>query len=38
MQALTDSLQVHTSKAYIRVYERDDVGEYRLMNLDIAKV
>lgn len=38
MEALSDSLQVHTSKAYIRVHERDDLGEYKMMNLDIAKV
>ena len=38
MDALSDSLQVHTSKAFVRVHERDDNGEYKLMNLDIAKV
>ena len=38
MDALSDSLQVHTSKAFVRVHERDANGEYRLMNLDIAKV
>lgn len=38
MNALSDSLQVHTSKAYMRVYKRDDQGEYQLMNLDVAKV
>lgn len=38
MNALSDSLQVHTSKAYMRVYKRDEQGEYQLMNLDVAKV
>ena len=38
MDALSDSLQVHTSKAFVRVHERDANGEYHLMNLDIAKV
>lgn len=38
MEALSDSLQVHTSKAYIRIHRRDDAGGYKLMNLDIAKV
>ena len=38
MDAVADSLQILTSKAYVRVYRRDDEGEYKLMNLDIAKV
>ena len=38
MTALSDSLQVHISKPFVRVYRRDDAGEYQLMNLDIAKV
>lgn len=38
MDALSDSLQVHTSKAFVRVYRRDDRGEYQLINLDVAKV
>lgn len=38
MNALSDSLQVHTSKAFVRVYRRDEQGEYQLLNLDIAKV
>lgn len=36
MQALSDSVQVQTSRAYIRVYERAHNDEYRLINLDIA--
>ena len=38
MDAVADSLQILTSKAYVRVYRRDDEGDYKLMNLDIAKV
>ncbi|STZ74805.1 DUF3164 family protein [Bergeriella denitrificans] len=38
MEALSDSLQVHTSKPFVRVYKRDEAGAYQLMNLDIAKV
>ncbi|WP_274571577.1 DUF3164 family protein [Neisseria leonii] len=38
MDALSDSVQVQVSKPFVRVYRRDDAGEYRLLNLDIAKV
>ena len=38
MEALSDSLQVHTSKQFVRVYKRDDAGEYQLVSLDIVKV
>ncbi|UOO82780.1 DUF3164 family protein [Uruburuella testudinis] len=38
MEALSDSLQVHTSKQFVRVYKRDDAGDYQLVSLDIAKV
>ena len=39
MQALSDSLNVQTSREYIRFYERnDETGEYELINLDFAKV
>jgi len=38
MDALSDSLQVHTSKAFVRVYRRDTAGEDQLINLDVAKV
>ena len=38
MDALSDSLQVHTSKAFVRVYRRNEANEYDLINLDIAKV
>ena len=36
MQAISDSLQVLDSKAYVRVYERDDQGRYQPIPLDIA--
>jgi hypothetical protein len=38
MDALSDSLQVHISKPFVRVYRRGEDGEYQLMNLDVAKV
>ncbi|ATD64870.1 sulfate transporter [Neisseria weixii] len=38
MDALSDSLQVHISKPFVRVYRRAENGEYALINLDIAKV
>lgn len=38
MDALSDSLQVHISKPFVRVYRRSESGEYALINLDIAKV
>lgn len=38
MEALSDSLQVHTSRSFVRVYRRQENDDYRLLNLDIAKV
>lgn len=38
MEAISDAVQVLYSKAYIRFYERDDNGVYRLIPLDIAGV
>ena len=38
MEALSDSVQVQTSKPFVRVYQRGADGEYSLMSLDIAKV
>lgn len=38
MQAISDAVQVLDSKTYIRLYERDDNGVYRLIPLDIASV
>ena len=37
MKALTDSIQVTYSKAFIRVYEKDTHGEWQHIPLDIAK-
>jgi hypothetical protein len=36
MNALKDSIQVTGSKQYIRVYERNDAGDYILIPLDIS--
>jgi hypothetical protein len=36
MTALSEALQVVSSKSYIRVYERDDAGEYQSIPLDVA--
>jgi Protein of unknown function (DUF3164) len=36
MQAISDSVQVVNSKAYIRFYERNPDGSYRQLNLNIA--
>lgn len=36
MQAITDSVQVSGSKEYLRIYERDESGEYRQVALDVA--
>lgn len=38
MQAISDAVQVLDSKTYIRLYERDDKGVYRLIPLDIASL
>lgn len=39
MQAIGDSMQVASTKPYIRFYERDDTtGEYQPINLDVAAV
>jgi Protein of unknown function (DUF3164) len=38
MRAIGDAVQVVDTKSYVRVYERDDNGEYRPINLDIAGV
>lgn len=38
MKAISDAIQVTGTKPYIRVYERDSSGEYRLLNLDVAAV
>lgn len=36
MQAISDSVQVISSKSYIRFYERQGDGSYRQLNLNIA--
>ncbi len=38
MDAISDSIQRIDSKEYIRTYERNEDGEYELINLDIAKL
>ncbi len=38
MQIIRESMLVQCSKAFIRVYEKNNSGEYQLINLDIAKV
>jgi hypothetical protein len=36
MKAISDSIQVSTTKQYLRFYERDKSGEYQAIPLDIA--
>jgi len=36
MTAITESIQVTGTKQYLRVYERDDNGEYQMIPLDVA--
>lgn len=36
MDAISESLQVTGSKSYLRVYERDDQGEYKPIALDVS--
>lgn len=38
MDAIGDSIQVAGSKAYIRVYERQEDDSYKLINLDLASL
>lgn len=38
MQAISDSMQVASTKPYIRFYERDERGEYLPISLDVAGV
>ncbi|WLT32263.1 DUF3164 family protein [Geothrix sp. PMB-07] len=38
MDAISESVQVVSSKSYLRVYERDEVGEYKPISLDMAGV
>ena len=36
MQAISDSLQVQDSKAYVRLYKRDSTGKYNAVPLDMS--
>ncbi len=36
MKAISDSVQVSGSKTYVRVYERQEDGSYKQINLDMA--
>ncbi len=38
MQAISDSLQIAGSKAYLRIYKRQLDGSYRQVNLDLASL
>jgi hypothetical protein len=38
MQAITDAMQVAGTKSYVRLYERDDNGQYQPIALDIAAI
>lgn len=38
MQAISDSIQVASTKPYIRFYKRDAAGAYQPINLDLAAV
>jgi len=38
MDAISDSLQVTGSKAYVRLYERRDDGSYKALPLDMAAI
>lgn len=38
MEAISDSITVTGSKAYIRIYKRDDAGKYHQINLDLAAI
>ncbi len=38
MQAISDSIQVVGSKDYVRFYQRDSLGKYQPISLDIAGV
>ena len=38
MDAISESIQVAGSKAYIRIYERQDDDSYKLINVDLASL
>jgi len=38
MDAISDSIQITGSKAYIRIYEQNDHGKFEQINLDLAAI
>jgi hypothetical protein len=36
MEAITESVQITGTKQYLRIYERDEKGEYQMVPLDVA--
>ncbi len=38
MSAISDAAQPNGSKSYVRIYERDDEGQYQPISLDLAAV
>lgn len=38
MDAISDAIQVASSKEYIRFYERDEHGKYQQISLDFANL
>ena len=38
MSVISDSVQVASSKSYIRMYKRDEKGEYKQILLDFASL
>lgn len=38
MKAISDSMQVLDTKSYLRIYERDENGQYQPISLDMAAV
>ena len=38
MEAISDSIQVASTKPYIRFYERDQTGDYKPITLDMAAI
>jgi hypothetical protein len=38
MDAISDSIQVAGKKAYVRIYQRQDDGSYKQINLDLASL
>ncbi len=38
MDAISDSVKTVSSKSYVRIYERNDAGEYEAISLDVSGV